>query len=70
MILIDKYNNSVKPSPFLIFFEKQRGKKFWKKYKSQEITIDGNHFGPNQIKIQETFQFLLKKDGSKTPYVM
>jgi len=28
---------------------------------------DGNHLGTNQIQIQETFQFLLKKDGSKSP---
>ena len=69
IILIDKYNYSVTPSPFLICFEKQRDKKFWKKYKLQEITIDGNHFGINQIEIQETLQFLLKRHDSKWLHV-
>ena len=35
----------------------------------QKITIEGNHLGTNQIQIQETFQFLLKRHGSKSTMV-
>ena len=34
------------------------------------MAIDGNHLGTNQMHIQETFQFLLKRDGSKSPIVV
>ena len=55
---------------YFLFVLKNRGsKKFWKKYKVQEIIINGNDLGTNQIQIQETFQFLLKRDGSKSPSV-
>ena len=32
-----------------------------------EIVFEGNYLGTIQIQIQETFQFLLKMDGSKSP---
>ena len=55
---------------FLFVLKNRGGRKFWKKYKLQEITIDGNHLGINQIEIQETFQNLLKRDDSKWAHVL
>ena len=38
-------------------------------YTLKKIVFEGNSLGTNQIEIQESFQFLLKRDGSKSPIV-